>query len=149
MIKKPATIFDFINGMTHEKKEWSDYTDIDQKKFSPFIINRWLSMRMDLIDIINELQKYTIGVLTPRDTYRLYHGFLPAQKSFAKYIKGKKEDKYETELVSQIADHYVISKTEAIDYIELMPKDSCSSILSLYGYTEKEIKKMLKGKTDV
>ena len=24
MTKKPATIFDFINGMTHEKKEWSE-----------------------------------------------------------------------------------------------------------------------------
>ena len=146
MTKKPATIFEFMNGMTHEKKEWSKYTDIDQKKFAPFIVNRWLSMRMELIEVINQLQKYTIGLLSPRDTYRLYHGLLPAQRTFAKYIKGKKEDKYDTQLVSQIADHYLVSKMEAIDYIELMSKDSCSTLLSLYGYTEKEIKKMLKGK---
>ncbi len=146
MTKKPATIFDFMNGMTHEKKEWSKYTDIDQKKFAPFIVNRWLSMRMELIEVINQLQKYTIGLLSPRDTYRLYHGLLPAQRTFAKYIKGKKEDKYDTQLVSQIADHYLVSKMEAIDYIELMSKDSCSTLLSKYGYTEKEIKKMLKGK---
>ena len=146
MTKKPATIFDFMNGMTHEKKEWSKYTDIDQKKFAPFIVNRWLSMRMELIEVINQLQKYTIGLLSPRDTYRLYHGLLPAQRTFAKYIKGKKEDKYNTDLVSQIADHYLVSKMEAIDYIELMSKDSCSTLLSKYGYTEKEIKKMLKGK---
>tara|TARA_R110000851_G_scaffold106449_7_gene225585 strand:+ start:909 stop:1349 length:441 start_codon:yes stop_codon:yes gene_type:complete len=146
MTKKPATIFDFMNGMTHQKKEWSKYTDLDQKKFAPFIVNRWLSMRMELIEVINQLQKYTIGLLSPRDTYRLYHGLLPAQRTFAKYIKGKKEDKYDTQLVSQIADHYLVSKMEAIDYIELMSKDSCSTLLSLYGYTEKEIKKMLKGK---
>ena len=146
MTKKPATIFDFMNGMTHQKKEWSKYTDLDQKKFAPFIVNRWLSMRMELIEVINQLQKYTIGLLSPRDTYRLYHGLLPAQRTFAKYIKGKKEDKYNTDLVSQIADHYLVSKMEAIDYIELMSKDSCSTLLSLYGYTEKEIKKMLKGK---
>ena len=85
-------------------------------------------------------------MLSPKDTYRLYHGILPAQRTFAKYIKGKKEDKYNKELVSQIADHYLVSKTEAIDYIELMPKDSCSSLLSMYGYNEKEIKTMLKGK---
>ena len=66
MTKKPATIFDFMNGMTHEKKEWSKYTDIDQKKFAPFIVNRWLSMRMELIEVINQLQKYTIGLLSPR-----------------------------------------------------------------------------------
>ena len=136
MTKKPATIFDFINGMTHQKKEWSDYTETDQKKFSPFIVNRWLSMRMELIEIINQLQKYTIGLLSHKDTYRLYHGLLPAQRTFAKYIKGKKEDKYNKELVSQIADHYLISKSEAIEYIDLMPKDSCRSLLSLYGAIE-------------
>ena len=146
MTKKPATIFDFINGMTHEKRDWSDYTETDHKKFSPFIVNRWLSMRIDLIEIINELQRYTIGLLTPKDTYRLYHGILPAQRTFAKYIKGKKEDKYEKQLVIQIADHYQVSQLEAIEYIDLLSKDSCSSLLSLYGYTEKEIKKLLKGK---
>ena len=114
MTKKSATIFDFINGMTHEKKEWSKYTDIDQKKFAPFIVNRWLSMRMELIEVINQLQKYTIGLLSPRDTYRLYHGLLPAQRTFAKYIKGKKEDKYDTDLVSQIADHYLVSNGSSI-----------------------------------
>ena len=41
MTKKPATIFDFINGMTHQKKAWSEYTETDHKKFSPFIVNRW------------------------------------------------------------------------------------------------------------
>ena len=55
-------------------------------------------------------------------------------------------DKYNTDLVSQIADHYLVSKTEAIDYVELMPKDSCSALLSKYGYNQKEIKTMLKGK---
>jgi len=143
--KKSATIFDFIDGMTHKKKEWHSYTDIDHKKFSPFIVNRWLSMRMELIDIINELQKYTIGLLSPRDTYRLYHGFLPAQRTFAKYIKGKKEDKFNKQLVSIIANHYQVSKFEAIDYIDLLDKDSCANLLTLYGHTPAEKKKLLKG----
>lgn len=142
---KSATIFDFIDGITHKKKEWHSYTDIDHKKFSPFIVNRWLSMRMELIDIINELQKYTIGLLSPRDTYRLYHGFLPAQRTFAKYIKGKKEDKFNKQLVSIIANHYQVSKFEAIDYIDLLDKDSCANLLTLYGHTPAEKKKLLKG----
>ena len=141
-----ASIFDFINGVTSKKKKWEEWSEPDQKKFAPFIVNRWLSMRMELIEVINQLQKYTIGLLSPRDTYRLYHGLLPAQRTFAKYIKGKKEDKYDKQLVSQIADHYLISKSEAVDYIELLSKDSCGSLLSKYGYTEKEIKKMIKDK---
>jgi len=80
--KKGATIFDFIDGITHKKKEWSRWSDTDQSKFSVFIVNRWLSMRQDLIELVNELQTYTIGVLRPRETYRLYHEILPATTDF-------------------------------------------------------------------
>ena len=145
-VKKGTTIFGFLDGITHKKKEWSSYIETDKKKFSPFMVNRWLSMSMGLIEVVNELQKYTIGLLSPRDTYRLYHGLLPDQKTFAKYIKSKKADKYEKQLVSQVAEHYQVSKAEAIEYINLLDRDSCVNLLNKYGYTEKEIKSLLKGK---
>lgn len=145
--KKSATIFDFIDGITHKKKEWSKWSESDQSKFSVFIVNRCLSMRQDLVDVINELQTYTIGVLRPKETYRLYHEILPTSKSFAKYVKGKKEDKYSDKLIAQISEHYQVSKSEAIDYAELLNQDSCTRLLSLYGYTDSEIKTMIKGVT--
>lgn len=143
--KKGATIFDFIAGVTDKKREWSKWSETDQKKFTPFIVNRWLSMRMELTELINEFQTYTIGQLSPRDTYRLYYDLLPTNKSFAKYIKGKSEDRYEKDLVAQIAEHYQVSKSEASDYIDLMDKTQCERILSMYGYSEAEKKKLLKG----
>ena len=88
---KGATIFDFINGITTKKREWSTWSETDQSRFSVFIVNRWLSMGQDLVEVVNELQKYTIGVLRPKETYRLYHEILPTHKSFEKYVKGKKE----------------------------------------------------------
>ena len=143
--KKSATILDFIDGLTHKKKEWSKWSESDQKKFSVFIVNRWLSMRMEFTELVNEFQTYTIGLLRPQETYRLYHEFLPASKGFAKYIKGKSEDKYEKDLVAQFAEHYQVSKSEAADYIDLMDKMQCERILSMYGYSEGEKKKLLKG----
>ena len=143
--KKGATIFDFVDGVTSKKKEWSKYSETDQSKFSPYIVNRWLSMRQDLVEIINELQTYTIGLLKPRETYRLYHSLLPANKSFAKYVKGKKDDKFSDKLIAQLAEHYQVSKTEATDYADLLDQDSCTRLLALYGYTEAEIKTMIKG----
>jgi len=143
--KKGATIFDFIDGITSKKKEWKNWSDLDQSKFTPFIVNRWLSMRQDLTEIINELQTYTIGLLRPQETYRLYHELLPNSKGFAKYIKGKKEDKFTDKLIAQVAEHYHVSKSEAIDYIELLNQDQCTRLLSLYGNTESEIKTMIKG----
>ena len=144
MPKKPATIFDFIAGITHKKKNWNEYSDIDQKKFSPFIVNRWLSMREELVEIINAFQHFTIGTLSPKDTYRLYHDMLPQSKSFAKYIKGKAADKYNKDLVKFIADHFQLPKIEAEDYIELLDKVEIISMLKKYGKSEKEAKSLLK-----
>ena len=143
--KKGATIFDFVDGVTSKKKEWNKWNETDQKAFSPFMINRFLSMRQDLVEIINELQTYTIGLLRPKETYRLYHAILPTNKAFAKYVKGKKDDKFSDSLISQVAEHYKVSRSEATDYVELMDQTSCTRLLSLYGYNEKEIKTMLKG----
>ena len=143
--KKGATIFDFIGGLTDKKKEWNKWSESDQKKFSVYIVNRWLSMRMELTELINEFQTYTIGLLRPQETYKLYHELLPNNKAFAKYIKGKSEDKYDAALVSQIAEHYQVSKSEAVDYVDLMDKMQCERILTMYGYSEGEKKKLLKG----
>ena len=143
--KKGATIFDFIGGVTDKKKSWDKWSETDQKRFSPFIVNRWLSMRMELTELVNEFQTYTIGLLRPQETYKLYYELLPNNKAFAKYIKGKSEDKFDKGLVAQIAEHYQVSKTEAADYVELMDKTSCERILTMYGYSEGDKKKMLKG----
>jgi hypothetical protein len=145
--KKGASIFDFIEGVTSKKTTWNKWNETDQKAFSPFIVNRWLSMRQDLVEIINELQTYTIGLLRPQETYRLYYELLPNNKVFAKYIKGKKEDKFSDKLIAQVAEHYQVSRLEATEYVELMDQDQCTRLLNLYGYTDKEIKTMLKGVT--
>ena len=142
---KSATIFDFIDGITHKKKQWSEWTESDQKKFAPFIVNRWLSMRMELIDLVNMLQKYTIGTLTPKETYRIYHELLPQSKGFAKYIKSSKEDAYNPKLVDQLVEHFTISKSEAVEYLDLLNVEQVTNIISLYGYTDAEIKTLIKG----
>ena len=143
--KKGATIFDLIGGVTDKKREWKKWSETDQKKFSPFIVNRWLSMRMELTELVNELQTYTIGLLRPQETYRLYYELLPTNKSFAKYIKGKSEDKFDKDLIAQLAEHYQVSKSEAADYADLLDKVALDRIITMYGYSDAEKKKMLKG----
>ena len=64
------TIFDWINQMLVTKKHWNDFTEDEQKKFSPFIINRWLSMEPEFIEFVNVFQKYAIGTLKPREVYK-------------------------------------------------------------------------------
>ena len=104
-------------------------------------------MNSDVTEIINFIQKYYS--LDKEIHYKLLSDILPKQKLFTKYVKGKKVDKYNTELVSLIAKHYEISRKEAKLRIEMHIHfnngiETLTEILRGYGKTEKEIKRLLK-----
>ena len=141
---KAKTIFEHLSGIKEKKVSWNSLSDMDKKTFSPFIINRWLSMNLDLLPIVNILQKYTIGLLSARDVYKVYFDFLPKKKTFDKYVKGKGAGKYNKEMLSYLSQWYGVSKREVIDYLDILSKDDIVTILMKYGLTEKESKKLLK-----
>ena len=138
------TIIDWMNQLLVHKKHWNDFTEDEQKKFSPFIINRWLSMDKEFLEIVNFFQKYSIGLLEPREVYKWYCDMLPRGKRFNKYIKGKKDRKYNAELIDIIVMHFECSKLQAQDYLGLIHKDELVEILQKYGMNEKTIKRLLK-----
>ena len=138
------TIFDWINQILVKKTHWNEFTEDEQKKFSPFIINRWLSMDKDFLEIVNYFQKYSIGTLEPREVYKWYCDMLPKGKRFNKYIKGKKDKKYNTELIDIMVMHFECSKSQVKDYLDLIVKDELIEILEKYGMNEKTIKRLLK-----
>ena len=138
------TIFDWIGQIQVSKKSWDSFSEADQKKFSPFIINRWLSMDKDFLEIVNFFQKYSIGTLEPREVYKWYCDMLPKGKRFNKYIKGKKDKKYNTELIDIMVTHFECSKSQVKDYLDLIAKDELMEILEKYGMNEKTIKRLLK-----
>ena len=141
---KAKSIFQHLSGIKEKKESWTSLSDMDKKSFSPFIINRWLSMNMDLLPIVNILQKYTIGFLSARDVYKVYLDFLPKQKTFDKYIKGSKSSKYNKDVLEYLSKWYGVSQREVTDYLEILSKDDVINILTKYGLTDKEAKKLLK-----
>ena len=138
------TIYDWINQILVKKTHWNEFTEDEQKKFSPFIINRWLSMDKDFLEIVNYFQKYSIGTLEPREVYKWYCDMLPKGKRFNKYIKGKKDKKYNTELIDIMVMYFECSKSQVKDYLDLIAKDELMEVLEKYGMNEKTIKRLLK-----
>ena len=138
------TIFDWINQILVKKTHWNEFTEDEQKKFSPFIINRWLSMDIEFIEIVNYFQKYSIGTLEPREVYKWYCDILPKGKRFNKYIKGKRDKKYDKELVNIISNHFECSKLQTKDYLKLINKEEVKEILEKYGKDKKTIKRLCK-----
>ena len=138
------TIIDWMNQLLVHKKDWNEFSKDEQKKFSPFIINRWLSMDIEFIEIVNYFQKYAIGTLEPREVYKWYCDVLPRGKRFNKYIKGKKLKKYDKKLLEILSNYFQCSKSNILDYLELINKNELITILENYGIESKQVKRMIK-----
>ena len=142
-------IFDWLGQITCYKKPWDSFSEADQKTFNTFIINRFLSMRSSWTDMVNELQRYTMGIpLKNGDVYKLYCDVFPKESrpAFMRYIKGKKEKKYDEFLLNIITEYYHISKLEATDYLDILylskeGKSELKDILQKYGTDPQIIKK--------
>ena len=140
------TIIDWMNQLLVHKKHWNDFTEDEQKKFSPFIINRWLSMDKDFIEIVNVFQKYAIGTLESREVYKWYCDVLPQGKRFNRYIKGKSDKKYDKELIDIISKYFECSKLQTKEYLQLISHNELIEILEKYGIENKKIKRLCKWK---
>ena len=127
------TIFDWVNQILVHKKPWDSFTVEEQKKFSPFIINRFLSMDKELIEIVNMFQPYAIGTLEPKDVYEFYRNLFPKGKRYNKYIKGKRDKKYDKELLELVSKHFEVSKNESKSYIDLLSKKDIKELYKKYG----------------
>ena len=136
------TIIDWMNQVLVHKKSWDSFSESDQKTFSPFILNRFLSMDKEFIEVVNAFQKYAIGTLEPREVYKWYCDILPKGKRFNKYIKGKSEKKFDKELVEIMSSHFECSKLHTKQNLELIDKEELKSVLEMYGKDKKTIKRL-------
>lgn len=156
VVKAPAikvkTLFDHLHQITQvqDPKYFDKITDADKKTWSNYMINRFLSMNEDWIEIVAELDPHTTGrQLKAELTYKMYIDIFPKSRAFLKYIKGNTSIKYTPELVQLVMKHYEVSKKEAIDYLHIFYStddrlQKLKDIIAMYGIEQKEINKMVR-----
>ena len=110
------------------------------------MIHRFLSMNYDFMETIAAYQPYT-QLLEPEQLYLAYIGLLPKGRSYSRYIKGKKDGKYEQFLVDLVKLEYQSSIREAEDYCELLyatkeGREQIKYICEKYGVDPKDITKL-------
>lgn len=145
--KSTPGIFDYLKFITVDKKPWNELDDDSKKDFQPYMINRWLSMHPDLIDIVNYLQPFTVGVMDKEMVYKMYLELLPKKSFFLKYIKADKEEKYPSAVVDIFRTHFGIDKQRASEYIDIVINRDPQEIhryLEKYGLQDKDKKKIIK-----
>ena len=115
---KRKSLFDHIRQITavQSPSYWEDISDEDKKSWSNYMTHRFLSMKMEWVELVNELQKYS---LQPKELYKLYTNVLPKSKQWLKYIKRRNQMAYPNWLINIVANHEQVSKKEAYEMIDM------------------------------
>ena len=115
---KKKSLFDHVRQVTSVQNPnyWDEISEEDKKSWSNYMVNRFLSMKMDWIEVVNEFQKYN---LKPKELYKLYINVLPKGKQWLRYVKGENDMSHPNWLVNIIVNHEKVSKKEAVEMIEM------------------------------
>jgi len=143
---KRKSLFDHINQITATQNPnyWEEISEEDKKSWSNYMVHRFLSMKTDWIELVNELQRYNIE---PKSLYKFYTDILPKRKVWLKYIKRRKQMEYPQWVLDIVSKDYQVSLLEAKSYVDTYMmseggKLELREILLKYGADQKEVEKL-------
>lgn len=126
-------------------KHFDELEQSDQKGYNVYMLNRFISMNYDYIEVVNIFQQYweTTG---QREHFLFFQDLLPRKKVFSKYVKKTKKEEYEDWLVELIMKNKEISQFQAIDYLRIYyqtceGRENLKIICESYGIDNKRLKK--------
>ena len=136
---KAFNIFDWLKEITLKKSDCNTFTDEQKEQFIPYMVNRFLSMSPEYVDIVNIVQKipYTEKELI----YKVYKSLIPKKNIYLKYIKSSTPT-HPQKLLEYMANYAECSQKEAKEYIPLLGKDNVKNVLINLNVDKKEITKL-------
>lgn len=115
-------IFDHLKNITTNKGAY-----LGDEGWNNWMINRYLSMNQDYVEAVNIIQKNT-WIMKGEYLYNLYKDIIPKQYIFLKYIKATNKKEYIDIEVEAIQKYFEVSKKEAKEYIDMLPKEELIEI---------------------
>lgn len=113
-------LFDHLDNICLQKR---DLTEDELKSYSPYMINRFVSMSEMWLPIVAELNKYDL----PKDVHeRFMKAYLPKRKQYFKYIKSAKDN--QEYAIDCLQKYFEVGKKEAEHYIDIMTKEQVKEI---------------------
>jgi hypothetical protein len=135
------TLFDWLNELTFNKREWSSFSEDQRESFNSYMIHRYVSMYIDYVELANVAQK--LPLTEKEKIYNIYKTMLPKKKMFLKYVKKQTKNTYE-DLLKYVSEYYQCSFGEAEEYIDIIREVGIRGILWEMGVDEKETDKLIK-----
>jgi hypothetical protein len=134
-------VFDWLKEINSTKSHPDTFTNQDWDIWNSYMVHRFLSMNLDYIELVNEVQ--LLPPSNKKQIYSIYREYIPKNNKWSKYVKSSSKE-FDKDLVLQLKKHFNVSAREIKDYLKILDKKEVQSILSKQGLEEKEIKKLLK-----
>ena len=134
-------IFDWLKEINSTKSHPDSFTEQDWDVWNSYMVHRFLSMNIDFLPLVNEVQKLT--PTNKKEIYSIYREYIPKNNKWSKYIKSKVKQR-NSELIDYLVGYFNISRREVKEYLDLLGSKEVTKILSQLGVEGKEIKKLLK-----
>jgi len=126
--------FDYLNALTVENKDLDFDNDEIRKDYSPYMINRFVSMSEVFVPIVNEVNRYDL----PKSAhYRYFSSILPKRKMYFKYIAKKKDLSLADKTV--IANYFEVGLKDAERYIQILDEKEVNDILEIFRYGKNKV----------
>ena len=133
-------IWDWLKQINYIKADPNTFSDKDWELWNSYMIHRFLSMNINFIDIVNEVQ--SINPQNKKEIYTIYREYIPKNNKWNKYIKSNAKQP-KTELLEKLSNLWECSKLEIKEYLNILDKQEIISILGSMGLEKKEIKTLL------
>lgn len=142
MIKTIDNPFKWIEHIKSYKTNVECFDETSWKNFNVFLINRSLSMYEDIIELVNNTQKF--HKISNKNLYKIYCSKTKVIRKYEQYLKSKNKDNNRDELIGYISKYYECSNKESLVYLDILSKEDIKNILSSLAIDDKQIKKLLK-----
>lgn len=121
-------LFDHLNNLTVNKIEFDPMNDEMTKSYTPYMINRFISMSELYLPIVNEINK--CQNIPKESHYRYFNTILPKRRQYFKYIKKKTEiDDKDRDLLCK---YYKVGPRQVDEYIDILTEEQIQIIVNKY-----------------
>ena len=135
------SIFDWLKCINTSKPSVESFKDSDWEVWNSYMVHRFLSMNIDFLPIVNEVQSYPPQ--SKKEIYSIYKEYIPKNNKWSKYIKSSNKEPNK-DLVNHLKDYFKVSNREVKDYLKILDTAEIHRILTDRGLDKKEIKPLLK-----
>lgn len=135
------TLFDWLNEITFNKRDWSSFSEDQRESFNSYMVHRYVSMYIGYVELANIAQK--LPLTEKEKIYNIYKTMLPKKKMFLKYVKKQTKNTYD-DLLKYVSEYYQCSLGEAEEYIDIIRESGVRGILWEMGVSDKDTDKLIK-----